>query len=86
MGLFDKLTEHGIARKDGVIIKCMEDYTDGFQVGKSEPSGAFHIVHAIAHMAGTNSEVSLLVRIIISVYSLHNSPLTSVLHDSQVTS
>lgn len=32
MSLFDRLTECGILRKDGVIIKCMEDYIDGFQV------------------------------------------------------
>ncbi|KAL3141299.1 hypothetical protein ABBQ32_004893 [Trebouxia sp. C0010 RCD-2024] len=32
MSLFDRLMEHGIARKDGMIIKCMEDYIDGFQV------------------------------------------------------
>ena len=32
MSLFDRLTDCGILRKDGVIIKCMEDYIDGFQV------------------------------------------------------
>ena len=32
MSLFDRLTEQGIARKDGMITKCMEDYIDGFQV------------------------------------------------------
>ena len=35
MGLFDRLYDHGIARKDGAIVKCMEDYIDGFQVGRS---------------------------------------------------
>ncbi len=32
MSLFDRLTDCGILRKDGIIIKCMEDYIDGFQV------------------------------------------------------
>ena len=32
MSLFDRLTDQGIARKDGMIIKCMEKYIDGFQV------------------------------------------------------
>ena len=47
MALFDKLTHHGIARADGVIIKCMEDYIDGFQVcvpcnTNYDPSGMKH--------------------------------------------
>ncbi|DBA85866.1 TPA: hypothetical protein ACH3X1_005417 [Trebouxia sp. C0004] len=32
MSLFDRLTDCGILRTDGVIIKCMEDYIEGFQV------------------------------------------------------
>ena len=32
MSLFDRLTDSGIVRNNGVITKCMEDYIDGFQV------------------------------------------------------
>lgn len=32
MGLFDRLVHTGIVRKDGTIVKCMEDYINGFQV------------------------------------------------------
>ena len=31
MSMFDRLSGSGIMRKDGVIIKCMEDYIEGFQ-------------------------------------------------------
>lgn len=34
MGLFDRLYDHGVARKDGAIVKCMEDYISGYQVCK----------------------------------------------------
>lgn len=47
MSLFDRLTEHGIARKDGVIIKCMEDYIDGFQVCSTFKSNRISSVPAI---------------------------------------
>lgn len=32
MSLFDRLTDSGVVRHNGVITKCMEDYIDGFQV------------------------------------------------------
>lgn len=45
MSLFDRLTEQGIARKNGMITKCMEDYIDGFQVCRGLRLNA-SIVHA----------------------------------------
>lgn len=47
MSLFDRLTEHGIVRTDGMIIKCMEDYIDGFQVC-NRSDYLLSSVHAIA--------------------------------------
>lgn len=32
MSLFDRLMDNAVLRKDGVIIKCMEEFVDGFQV------------------------------------------------------
>lgn len=32
MGLFDRLYDNGIARTDGAIVKCMDEYIDGYQV------------------------------------------------------
>lgn len=78
MGFFDKLTEHEIARKDGMIIKCMEDYIDGFQVSGCQQTGATDVGHAIDHMAATNLVFTLLICIIICLsYVVRANVVTS---------
>ena len=48
MTLFDRLTEHSITRKDGMITKCVEDYVDGFQVCRKPQGTCINPVHVHA--------------------------------------